>query len=74
MHARPLLLGLLLAVPGLRAANPSPSPSPVPASSLRETLRKAVEPMVDVFARSPDGPNRALSLRLRLAEATDQPP
>ena len=59
----------------IRAADsPAPSPSPTPALSARETARKVMEPIVDVFSKSPDGPSRAFSLRARLAESTNQPP
>lgn len=60
------------AAPALRAADPAPSPSP--SLSPHEAIRQAVDPIVDVFARSPDGSNHAVSLRLRLAEASNQPP
>ena len=71
---------LLALPPGSRAAGvtgsgPAASPAPAAdASTPRDTLRQAVEPLVDVFARSPDGSNHAVNLRLRLAESTNQPP
>ncbi len=67
------VLACLLGLPcALVAADASPSPA-VPALPARDVLRKAIEPIVDLFSRSPDGPNRAFALRIRLAEATNQP-
>ncbi len=66
---------LLLFVTGSPApARAADAPSPTPTLTPREIVRQAAEPILDVFARSPDGPNHALSLHLRLAEATNQPP
>ena len=64
---------LLLALSGPVRAD-APVPSPTPALSARETARKVMEPIVDIFSRSPDGPSRAFSLCARLAESTNQPP
>ncbi len=63
--------GILFAggAPHVPAAAVSPSPTPAP----REVLRKTIEPIVDLFSRDPDGPNRAFALRIRVAEATNQP-
>ena len=46
------------------------SPTPAP----RDVLRRTIEPVVDAFSRQPDGPNRAFTLRARVAEASAQPP
>ena len=74
----PLLLGTLLLSAAVRAADPSaPAPTPSPATegaSARSVLRKAVEPVVDLFAHTADGPNHAWSLRIRLAETNVHPP
>ena len=53
-------------VPAAFAADSPPSP--------REVLRHAIEPVIDAFSRSPDGPNRALTIHWRVSEATAQPP
>ncbi len=53
--------------------HPPAAPAPAPTPSARDVLRKTVEPIVDLFSRDPDGPNRAFFLRVRLAEATNQP-
>ena len=78
MRSRPAVLLCALGAfcwSPLRAAEaPAPSPSPTPALSARETARKTMEPIVDIFSKSPDGPSRAFSLRAKLAESTDQPP
>lgn len=68
---RPIRAGWwsLLALVCFTAATPDPAPTP----SGRDVLRRAVEPVVDAFSRSPDGPNRAISMRWRLVEATNQP-
>ena len=50
----------------VRAADTPPSP--------RELLRKVMEPVVDIFARHPDSPDRALTLHWRVTEATAQLP
>ncbi len=63
--------GALLAGGAPHAPAAVPTPTPTPAA--RDVLRQAIEPVVDLFSRAPDGPNRALSLRLRLVEATNQP-
>lgn len=75
--ARPLLAGVFLAwlaSPLATRAADAPTLSPTPALSAREVARKTIDPIVDIFSKEPDGPSRALSLRLRLAEATNQPP
>ena len=82
MPSRPFLrlcaLGALLLLPLAAAvASPAadtPAASPTPALSPRDTARKVIEPIVDLFSKEPDGPSRALSMRLRLAESTNQPP
>lgn len=66
-----LLLALPYPVPAADAPAPAASPE---APAPRETLRKAIEPYVDVFSREPDGKSRAVNFRLRLAESTNQPP
>ena len=75
--ARLAALGALLlplAAPVARCAADAPIPSPTPALSPRETARKVMEPIVDIFSKEPDGPSRAFSLRARLVESTNQPP
>ncbi len=52
---------------------PPAAPTPAPPPSARDVLRQTIEPVVDAFSRAPDGPNRAFALRIRLAEATNQP-
>ena len=66
---------LLVCVPGLPDAGaitvPKAAPTPEPA---RDALRQTIEPMVDVFARAPEGGNRAVTAQVRIAESTIQPP
>ena len=71
-HLLTVGLGVFLAV---SRAYPTPAaPPPAPTPSAREALRKTIEPVVDAFSRAPDGPNRAFALRLRVEEASNQPP
>ena len=65
------LLFLSLGSGALLAAG-APTPAPAPAAP-RDVLRQTIAPIVDLFSRNPDGPNRAFSLRLRIVEATSQP-
>ncbi len=58
-----------------RAAGAPPIVSPSSSTPApRDVLRRTIEPVVDAFSRQPDGPNRAFSLRARVAEASAQPP
>ncbi len=67
LPGRWVLLGMVgLCLGGIASARAADSP--------RDALKKALDPFIDVFARSPDGSNHALSLRLRLAESSNQPP
>ncbi len=51
----------------------APAPAPAAESSARAILRKSVEPVVNLFAHTADGPNHAWVLRLRLAESNVHP-
>ena len=53
---------------------PTQSPSPAAEASARSVLRKAIEPEVNLFAHTADGPNHAWSMRLRLVESNVHPP
>ena len=66
-------LWLLSGVSALAAGAP-PVPSAPSTPSPRDALRQAAEPIVDAFSRHPDGPNRALTMHWRIAEATAQRP
>ncbi len=71
-----LFVWLVSASP-LRAANPLPTakiPSASADLSPQDVLRRAIEPTVNLFTSEPPGTARALSVRLRLLEATNQPP
>ena len=72
---RSLLLVALLPILA-RAAAPAPSATPAPGAgpSARAVLRKAIEPVVNLFAHTADGPNHAWSMRLRLGESNVHPP
>ena len=74
----PLFLGALLPLSAalLAADAPTPAVTPAPAAeaSARSVLRKAIEPVVSLFAHTADGPNHAWTLRLRLAESNVHPP
>ncbi len=73
-HLRFLLLGVLLWPETVPAAD-APTPAPAGAeASARAVLRKAIEPVVSLFAHTADGPNHAWTLRLRLAESNIHPP
>ncbi len=64
-------------LPGLSRgadAPAAPSPSPTVDPSARAVLRRAIEPVVDLFAHTADGPNHAWVLRVRLAESNVHPP
>ena len=73
-----LSLSAALLLPARAAGDtPAASASPTPnleGASARSVLRKAVEPVVDLFAHTADGPNHAWSLRIRLAETNVHPP
>ena len=53
---------------------PRRPPAPGAELSARAVLRKAIEPVVSLFAHTADGPNHAWSMRLRLAESNVHPP
>lgn len=72
-----MLLVWLNLVLSVQAADPSPAPripSPSAEMSAPDVLRRAIEPTVNIFASQPPGTARAVSMRLRLVEATNQPP
>ncbi len=69
-----LLAGAMLAAPTVRAAEvPAPPTSPAAEASARSVLRKAIEPVENLFAHTADGPNHAWFLRLRLVESNVHP-
>ena len=57
-----------------RSADAPADAAAAPALSPRDTARKVIEPVVDIFSKEPEGASRALNMRFRLAESTDQPP
>ena len=60
------LVALLPAASIARAETAPPAP--------RDTLRKAMEPMIDILSREPVGPSRAFGLRATVTASTAQPP
>ncbi len=66
-----LLFGLVTTTIRVHAAD---APAPGAELSARALLRKAIEPVVSLFAHTADGPNHAWTLRLRLAESNVHPP
>lgn len=58
----------------LAADAPAPTAGPTADASARAVLRKAIEPVVALFAHTADGPNHGWTLRLRLAESNVHPP
>lgn len=57
-----------------RAVARAEQPSAPPPESARDTLKRAMGPVVNVLSREPVGDDRAFALRLRLGDATKQAP
>lgn len=69
------LLAVLLWPRSVPAADaPPPAAGPGAETSARAVLRRAIEPVVALFAHTADGPNHAWTLRVRLAESNVHPP
>ncbi len=70
---RSLLTPVLLAAL-LPAGNPVTLAEPPAPPAPRDTLRKTMEPLIDILSRDPVGPSRALALRATVTDSSAQKP
>ncbi len=72
--ARPRFFLPVVVLAALLPAGPPAHADPPAAPSPRDTLRRTMEPLIDILSREPVGPSRAVALRATVTDSSAQRP